>query len=165
MQASRRALAEGDRRLAQLIQFGTIQEVDAAAARIRVALGGEAVSAWVPWLAGRAGDARFFSAPSVGEQVVLLSPSGNSAQGIALPGVYSGGGDAPAAADGVTRLEFPDGAAFEVSGGAVSIVAPGGISIIGTVTVQGDVIADGVSLKTHLHGGVTSGSGQSGGPV
>lgn len=40
-----------------------------------------------------------------------------------------------------------------------------GITILGDVTVTGDVIADGVSLKNHLTTGVTSGSDLSGPPI
>lgn len=153
----RRALGETDRRIARLIQFGTIAEVDPAQARIRVSLGGEAVSGWVPWVAGRAGDVRVFSAPSVGEQVMLLSPSGNSGQGVALLGLYSGAGQPPASEAGVTRVELPGGVSLEIRDGVVSLAAPGGLRITGDVTVEGDVVADGVSLKNHRHGGIARG--------
>jgi hypothetical protein len=39
-------------------------------------------------------------------------------------------------------------------GGAVNIVAPGGVSIAGSVTVSGDVVASGKSLVNHTHMGV-----------
>lgn len=52
------------------------------------------------------------------------------------------------------------------NGGANYIqITEAGITIHGTVTVTGDVIADGISLKTHKHGGVTTGGGQTGVPV
>lgn len=41
--------------------------------------------------------------------------------------------------------------------GKVIITAPAGVEINGDVTVAGDVVADGISLKSHVHGGVTSG--------
>lgn len=160
----RRAVAEIDRRLAQLLQFGTIAEVDPGRALMRVALGGEAKTDWIPWFAGRAGDARFVSVPSVGEQVMVFAPSGNPAHAVAMPGLYSGQAGAPAGAAGVTRLEFPSGVSVEVSGGAVSLVAPGGVSITGDVTVQGDVVADGISLKQHVHGGVIRGGSKTNPP-
>lgn len=53
----------------------------------------------------------------------------------------------------------------------VSVFAFGGISlngdveINGNVSVHGDVTADGVSLKTHRHSGVSTGSANTGGPV
>lgn len=44
------------------------------------------------------------------------------------------------------------------------ITAPSGVQIIGDVTVAGDVIADGISLKNHIHGGVASGDSTTGDP-
>lgn len=50
-------------------------------------------------------------------------------------------------------------------GGIVRIVAPGGLTLVGTLTVEGgDVIADGISLKTHKHTGGTIG-GETGVPI
>ena len=54
---------------------------------------------------------------------------------------------------------------MNLAGGAVEITASGGLTIIGTVTVQGDVIADGVSLKNHKHGGVVTGGALTGVPA
>ena len=45
-----------------------------------------------------------------------------------------------------------------VVGGTTLAVSGAGVSITGNVTVTGDVVANGVSLLTHLHGGVDSGS-------
>ena len=43
-------------------------------------------------------------------------------------------------------------------GGAVNIVAPGGVSIAGNVTVSGDVVASGKSLVNHVHTGDSGGT-------
>ncbi len=45
-----------------------------------------------------------------------------------------------------------------VVGGTTLAVSGAGVSITGNVTVTGDVVANGVSLLTHLHGGVDSGT-------
>lgn len=45
-----------------------------------------------------------------------------------------------------------------IAGGTVTITAPG------SVIVNGDVIADGISLKTHVHGGIKPGPADTGGP-
>ena len=39
------------------------------------------------------------------------------------------------------------------------------LSVGGSVSVVGDVVADGISLTTHAHGGVTPGGGNTGGPL
>ena len=48
--------------------------------------------------------------------------------------------------------------------GTANIIAAG-VNIKGDVTVDGDVIANGVSLSTHQHGGVTSGSASTATPI
>lgn len=55
--------------------------------------------------------------------------------------------------------------------GAIKIVAPIGLTVQGNMHVTGgiitdaDVNADGVSVKTHVHTGVTTGGSNTGGPV
>jgi hypothetical protein len=46
----------------------------------------------------------------------------------------------------------------------ITLTAPA-ITLNGTVTASGDVTAEGTSVHTHVHGGVTSGTGESGEPV
>jgi hypothetical protein len=43
-------------------------------------------------------------------------------------------------------------------GGAVNIIAPGGVNINGSVTVSGDVVASGKSLVNHVHTGDSGGT-------
>lgn len=168
----RRGVSEIDRRLANLIRVGQVVEVDPARAVLRVALGGEAVSDWLPWVTARAGATRSFAAPSVGEQVVVLSPSGNTGQGVVLPSLFGAGGTAPASEAGVERVEFSDGTVVELRGGVVrlscasvvEITAPT-VRILGDVEVTGDVRAGNVSLREHLHGGVESGNDRTTAPV
>lgn len=82
------ALSELDRRLALLLQPGVIEQVDHGAARCRVRVG-PWVSAMLPWLSLGAGEVRHWRPPSVGEQALLLSPSGDPACGFVLPGFYT----------------------------------------------------------------------------
>ena len=74
-------------------------------------------------------------------------------------------------------LQFTADGITIVSPGTITLQAPnivlnGALSQIGgiatmaeTLTVTGDVTADGTSVHTHIHGGVTTGSGDSGVPV
>lgn len=41
----------------------------------------------------------------------------------------------------------------------------GDVEVTGEVTVTGDVTADGISLKTHVHGGVQAGASNTGAPA
>lgn len=58
---------------------------------------------------------------------------------------------------------------LEISGdGKIKMVSPAGIEISGNVTVTGDVVADGISLKNHTHPYTwtgSPGSGSTGGPT
>lgn len=164
------------RRLANLIRLGTITEVDHEAARCTVS-SGKLIIPNRPWLALRAGASSDWDPPTVGEQCILLSPSGETAQGVALIGLYSQQRPAPANSANVRRRKYPDGAVIDYDhathtltatlpgGGRAQITAPGGVVILGdvditgTVTVSEDVIANGISLVTHKHGGVQTGSG------
>lgn len=49
--------------------------------------------------------------------------------------------------------------------GSINLKAPSGVNITGSLVVSGDVTAGTVSLKTHVHSGVTPGGGSSGPPV
>lgn len=158
-----RRVTELERRLAALMLYGTVEEVDADRARMRVRYADgdpPGVTAWIPWLASAAGELSAWRAPSPGEQMILLSPGGEPGQGTALPGLYSDDRPAPDADPARTALHFPDGAqiaydpgAGELSvllpaGAALRIEAPGGASLEGDLAVDGDIGATGgVSAK------------------
>ena len=164
------------RRLENLIRLGTIAVVDHQAARCTVRSGGLSIPN-LPWLALRAGDSSDWDPPTVGEQCILIAPSGEPAQGIALVGLYSQQRPAPSNSATVRRRKYPDGAVIDYdhashalsatlpAGGKAQLTAPGGVTILGnvditgTVTVSADVVASGISLVTHKHGGVQTGSG------
>lgn len=165
-----------------LIRLGTVASVDLAGARCTVRFDDEAESPPLRWIEARMGATRTWSPPSVGEQVLLLCPAGEIAAAVALRGIVSTANPAP----GSTARElirYPDGAeiaydpesheleAVLPAGASMMLVADGGITITGDITLTGkltasdDVIAAGKSLKGHKHGGVQTGSGQTGTPA
>ncbi len=117
------------RRLANIIRVGVISEVDFAAARVRVT-SGSLLTAPLPWLTDRAGSDRSWWAPSVGEQVLVLSPSGELAQGVVLPGIYQTSKPAPAASGDMHRTVYQDGSVVEYDNGAHQLRATVGLSSI-----------------------------------
>ncbi|WP_165667405.1 phage baseplate assembly protein V [Metapseudomonas otitidis] len=173
-------LATLARLLENLIRLGTVAEVDHAAARVRVQ-SGQLLTGWLPWLAPRAGADREWNPPTPGEQVLVLSPSGQTAQGVVLCGLFSDQHTANGDRPGLHRRTYRDGAVIEYdsvahhlratlpAGGSTELVSTGGISITGdithqgnytqtgnqnvtgTVTVSTDVVAAGVSLVKHVH--------------
>ena len=187
-------LASISRMIENLIRFGIIAEVQMTPPRVRVKTG-QLLTTWLPWLAVRAGEDKDWNPPSEGEQVVLFSPSGQLANGVALTGVFSTDNGANGDRAGLHRRTYRDGAMIEydsvahhlravlpetgsselISKGGLRIVGPithegdytqtGNQTVTGKVTVSEDVVAAGISLVEHPHGGVKAGPEQSGPPL
>jgi phage baseplate assembly protein V len=104
--------SELQRQLANVIRVGRVVELDEAAARVKVTTGG-LTTAWLPWGAARAGTTRSTSMPSVGEQVVLFSPFGDTAQAVVGFSLYQD--DHPAASTSKDKQAtiYPDGSTVE----------------------------------------------------
>ncbi|PNA02884.1 MULTISPECIES: phage baseplate assembly protein V [unclassified Pseudomonas] len=121
------ATAMHDRMLACLVIPCSVVAVDLAAARVRVS-DGDWTSAWVRWHSQAAGKARHWRAPSLGEQGVLLSPSGEPAQGTFVPGLYGNAGSAPDDRDHVEVWRFADGGSlsYDWQAGRYDIQLPTG---------------------------------------
>ncbi|PXX53240.1 phage baseplate assembly protein V, partial [Pseudomonas sp. LAMO17WK12:I10] len=98
-----------DRMLACLVIPCRVVAVDLAAAMVRVSDGSGWTSAWVRWHSQAAGKARHWRAPSLNEQGVLISPSGEPAQGTFVPGLYGNAGAQPDNRDHVETWRFDDG--------------------------------------------------------
>lgn len=187
-------IAALSRLLENLIRFGTVAEVQMQPPRVRVKTG-DLLTAWLPWIALRAGLDKDWDPPTEYEQVILFSPSGQLANGVALTGIFSDEHAANGDREGLHRRTYRDGAVIEydsiahhlravlpeegtselISKGGIHIVGPithegdytqtGNQNITGMVTVSEDVIAAGISLVNHPHGGVRAGSDQSGKPL
>lgn len=105
-------ISEMQRMQANMIRIGSVSALDAANARIKVNVAGLTTD-WLPWLVSRAGATRTWSAPRPGEQVVVLAPYGDMAQGVVLPSIYQDDHPAPAASQDVESVVYPDGAKQE----------------------------------------------------
>lgn len=182
------------RMLENLIRFGVIAAVQMEPPRVQVKTGA-LTTAWLPWLALRAGSDREWDPPTVDEQVLLFSPSGQLANGVVITGLPSDHITANGNRAGLHRRTYADGTVIEydsvahhlnatlVDGGTTNLISKGGINLVGDITHQGDytqtgnqnvsgkvtvsidVVAAGVSLVKHPHAGVKSGGDQSGGPI
>lgn len=137
--------AEADRRNANMLMLGRVTAVNASAGTARVVFG-DLASPELPVGQMRAGALSFWWMPSVGEQVLVGCPGGEVAQGIILCAVFAG--NAPSADGAVPMIDL----------------AGGVMKINGTLELTGDVIASGISLTSHTHGGVLSGVESTGGP-
>lgn len=181
------------RMLENLIRFGVIAAVQMTPPRVKVKTG-SLTTAWLPWLALRAGADQEWDPPTVDEQVVLFSPSGQLANGVVVTGLFSDHIPANGNRPGLHRRTYADGAVIEYDSvqhhlsatlpesGTTSLVSKGGINIIGPINHQGDynqtgnqnvvglvtvsedVVAATISLVKHPHGGVLVGSAKTGKP-
>ena len=182
------------RMLENLIRFGVIAAVQMEPPRVQVKTG-ELTTAWLPWIAQRAGADQVWDPPTKGEQVMLFSPSGQLANGVVVTGLFSDHIPANGNRAGLHRRTYADGTVIEydsvahhlnatlAEGGTTNLISKGGINLVGDITHQGDytqtgnqnitgrvdvsddVVAAGVSLVKHPHAGVKSGGDQSGGPI
>lgn len=208
--------ADMQRRLANVVRVGVVASVDLPNARCRVTIG-DLLTAPLPFITCKAGEDRTWHPPEVGEQVIVLAPSGELSAGFVLGGVYTTAYPAPSTSPEVAKMLFKDGSSatydralhsltldLPTSGSSLSVTVNGNVtisatgnalveadgnatvsagsvarieagsqiqmvapavSITSTVTVSGDVTAGGISLKTHKHGGVQGGAGQTSTPV
>ena len=135
--------AELHRLIQNLIRLGTIAEVDGDRVRVQ---SGKITTDWLRWLTHRAGNAATWWQPSVGEQVMILSPAGDLAAGIVLPAIYSDAHPAPEETPSVHTTHYPDGAvvSYDFATHALEAALPGGGSAVltapGSVTVNSDAI-------------------------
>ncbi|KAF1719802.1 phage baseplate assembly protein V [Pseudoxanthomonas wuyuanensis] len=136
------------------IRFGTVSDVDLDRGLCRIATG-DIHSDFVPWLVPRAGETIEWSSPSVGEQVVLLSPGGDVTGAVALRGLYSTQFAPPGNSATLHRVKYADGAVIQYDhgnhelvatlpgGGKATLTADGGVTVNGPFTVNGDTTLNG----------------------
>lgn len=101
--------SELSRMIANLIKQGVVAEVDAVQGLVRVRHG-ELLTDWLGYFVPAAGGVSVHRPPSVGENCIVLSPSGEPANGIVLCGIKSALHPQPAGSANETVIQFPDGA-------------------------------------------------------
>lgn len=137
------SLVELARLVANLIRHGVIEQVDLAAeppaARVRLRSG--LLTDWLPWQPKRAAGNRSWDPVEVGEAVIVLAESGDLANGVILPALYTSTAQAPSANPDKAVYVFSDGAVIEYdraahaltatlpSGGTADITVPGAVNV------------------------------------
>ena len=143
-------------------RLGEITEYDPAQYAVKVMIQPEGIeTGWIPVKMISGGDGwGAFIGPEQGAQAIL-EPVEGSRENFVMLGVLPSDDARP-----------PDGGPpsghvwlIDKSGTAMKFTNNGKVTLNGTLEVTGDVKAGGISLKTHIHGGVTSGGGTSGGPI
>lgn len=175
-------IAELRRRLDNLIRPGTIYAVDAERGMVRVK-SGELLTDWLRYFVDRAGTVRRHSSPTLNEQCVVFSPSGEMGAGFVLVGLNSDEFAGPSQNPDLDSTTYADSTWFGYDqgskqmtvsmtpGGKMLLQIPAGIEIQGNVNIAGlvivsrDVIAGGISVVNHKTAGVTRGNELSDPPV
>lgn len=105
------------------------------------------------------------SRPLAGSDALILSLGGNRTNSLVI-GTHDERHRVRNLAEGETAIYNAAGMRITISNSGI-IIEGGGANVVingapQVVVNGGDVIADGISLKTHRHGGVTPGGGNSG---
>ena len=153
--------AELHRRLENLIRFGTIKAIYPAKPFTTVTVTiGEITTAKLRFLSLRAGKTKTWDPPSIGEEVMVLSPSGVLEMGVAIAGFNNADNPSPSDDLNQTIRIFEDGCIFtyDVSsheltailpaGGKAILTAPGGVTVNGDTTINGNVQVNGSVAMT-----------------
>lgn len=155
------------RMIENMIRLGKIEEIDLSGKCCRVRTG-KLLTNWLPWFAVRAGTTRTWDPPSIGEQVMLFSPSGELGAGIALTGIFSTAHPAPSESGDEHITDYPDGARISYNHATGALAATGlqtasvqaatqvtvdcpAVHLTGTATIDGDAIIGGISFLGHTH--------------
>ena len=183
--------AEAQRRLHNIATIGTVIKIDADKALMRLAVGDNETD-WlnIPTIA--AGAISVWRCPSMGEQYLLVSPSGELANAIPVISLYSNHNPSPSTDPNEIRIRYNDTDFCSIdvvnsqltmhiskitNQAATSIVwdtptttvtgdlqVEGSINCGKSITAAEEVTASGIDLTTHTHGGVKSGGSNTGQP-
>lgn len=113
-------LTEISRRLENLIRIGTVCDVDHTAVRCRVK-SGKLETEWLRWHTPRAGATLTWDPPTIGEQAMVLSPSGDLGNGMVFYGFNCDAHPAPSNSPDKHVVRLPDGATFSYDHAASSL--------------------------------------------
>ena len=175
--------ADNNRRLENIVRFGTIKTINPSKPIPRVIVNlGDIDTPEIRCLNIRSGSDSTWDMPSENEEVVVISPCGDiGPTSFVMFGFYND--ENPAPSDDLNKKirMFADGcviaydikshelSAFLPAGGKANIVADvtvtGALHVTKDITTDADVIAGNISLKKHKTSGVQGGSSTSGGPV
>lgn len=164
------------RRFENLLAFGTVLDVDAAAGKMRLKIGGNETD-WVPIAATAAGRSSAWRCPTVGEQYLIACPSGDMGNATPIMCVYSNANPPPSQDPdlsvyqfGSVRIEINEQtgeitvSASSLALDVAAITTSGSITATGLIKSALNVMANAISLLSHRHGGVRGGNDTSGAP-
>lgn len=170
-------LSEQQRRLHNIATIGTVFEVRPNDQTMRLTVGDNQTD-YLPIPALAAGAVRVWRCPSVGEQFLLVSPSGDLANAIPVISLYSDNNPSPSADPNEIRVRYNDTDFLSINTQDSQLILKindvvldvseatitGNLKVNGSIHSDGDTVAGSISLKKHTHGGVAKGPASTGGP-
>lgn len=151
-------LVELERRLSNLIRLGKVDQVNYGIIppKARIWVGDDAkqtgfLTEWLPWFGLSAGEDRSCDPLDVGEQVMIISPSGELNQGVILAGIFQTAHPYPVTSPDKRSTTYKDGAVIEYDrelhhlkailpdGATTELISTGGVAITGDVHVDGNI--------------------------
>lgn len=158
-----RRVEDIERRMRGAFRQGVVTEVDPKMGRVRLKLGesdqGDYLSASIPYVQ-TAGALKVHNPPSVGQQMMAMSPGGDLRQAVAMPLGFSEGNASPSGAGDQHVMTFGS-VTITLTGDGVTI-ASGGVSVVidgsGLSLTGGQVAHNGTDIgDSHTHGGILTG--------
>lgn len=176
-------LSEQQRRLHNIATIGTVFDVNPDDQTMRLDVGDNQTD-WLPIPALAAGQVRVWRCPSVGEQFLLVSPSGELANAIPVLSLYSNPHPSPSNDPNEIRVRYNDtdflsvntqdsqlilkinDVIFDVNSTTLTgnLAVNGNVQVDGNIHSNGDTVAGSISLQKHKHGGVMGGNSTTGAP-
>ena len=164
-------VAELERSFQGMMRHGTVEEVDTKKQQVRLKLGDDDdgkpfLSPWVPY-GQTAGAYKFHNPPSKGQQMTLLSPTGDWPQSVTMPMTWSNNNKSPSEKEdehvltfGQWRIELKENSLILECGGTKWTLSDKGLKQNG-----GGIEHDGKLIdKTHKHTEVVAGPDLTGVP-
>lgn len=140
-----------------MYRLGIVKQQDLQNARVRVVFTdhSQMLSYWLPVLARKTQNDKFYAMPDVGEQVVCLMDEHDEA-GCVLGAIFSAPDTTPVQSADKFRVSFKDGASFEYdrAAHALAIALPSGATL--SVTANGATLSIDASgnITIHAAGGI-----------
>lgn len=176
-------LSEQQRRLNNLATIGTVFAVRPDDQTMRLDVGDNQTD-WLPIPAIFAGQVSVWRCPSIGEQFLLISPSGELANAIPVLSLYSNQHPSPSSDPNEIRVRYNDSdflsiktadsqlilkindVIFDVENTSFSgnVDIAGDVLTAGKIHASGDITSNNISLQKHKHGNVQSGRSTTGAP-
>lgn len=174
-------LSDTQRRLHNIATIGTVFAINTSDQTMRLDIG-DLQTDWLPIPTISAGLVRIWRCPSIGEQFLLLSPSGDLANAIPVISLFSEQNPSPSTDEHEIFIHFNENnylkihtkdSRFHLNIASTDIDSNvkinGNLAVTGTIHADGNITTDSdvvakVSLNNHTHGGVQGGRSSTGKP-